>query len=69
MSVMFGSLSRCVRGMFIVAMIVATVGALVTIVLYGSVLSNGMDAGNLQGFLKVRKHLQEKLVNFFYASV
>ena len=55
--------------MFIVAMIVATVGALVTIVLYGSVLSNGMDAGNLQGFLKVRKHLQEKLVNFFYASV
>ena len=69
MSVMFGSLSRCVRGMFIVAMIVATVGALVTIVLYGSVLSNGMDAGNLQGFLKVRKHLQEKRVNFFYASV
>ena len=51
--------------MFIVAMIVATVGALVTIVLYGSVLSNGMGAGNFHGFLKVRRHLQEKLVNFF----
>ena len=39
--------------MFIVAMIVATVGAIVTIVLYGSVL-NGMGAETLRGFLKVR---------------
>ena len=51
--------------MFIVAMIVATIGALVTIVLYGSVLSNGMGMGNFRGFLKVRKHLRAKLVNFF----
>ena len=51
--------------MFIVAMIVATIGALITIVLYGSVLSNGMGMGNFRGFLKVRKHLRAKLVNFF----
>ena len=42
--------------MFIVAMIVATVGAIVTIVLYGSVL-NGMGAETLRGFLKVRTQI------------
>ena len=48
--------TRCVRGMFIVAMIVATVGAVITIVLYGSVL-NGMGADTLRGFLKVKNNL------------
>ena len=42
--------------MFIVAMIVATVGAVITIVLYGSVL-NGMGADTLRGFLKVKNNL------------
>ena len=52
--------TRCVRGMFIVAMIVATVGAIVTIVLYGSVL-NGMGAETLRGFLKVKTKIFGKL--------
>ena len=46
--------------MFIVAMIVATIGALVTIVLYGSVLSNGMGMGSFRGFLKVRNIFRKK---------
>ena len=50
--------------MFIVAMIVATVGAIVTIVLYGSVL-NGMGAETLRGFLKVRTKIFGQLSQGF----